>query len=246
MRYFKGYAIIFGRNKMSRDLWTLGLLVALTCAASSYAPDGAAQQQPTRTQQQPTRTPQQSATPQPASMPATVSAPPQTAPPQPDSRAAFMRSLRALCGQSFAGTTDFPTDNPEHPLAGRRLVMRVATCGEREIRIPFAADEDRSRTWILTLTDVGLLFKHDHRHADGTPDEITNYGGYAAAGGTARMQRFPADEHTAQLIPEAATNVWTLQIDPENRRFMYQLERHGQLRYRAYFDLSRPLRNAPE
>ena len=223
---------------MKRYLWTLGLLVALALAAASYAPNGAAQRQPTGT-------PPQTATPRPASTPAAVSTPPQTAAPQ-DTRAAFMRSLRALCGQSFAGATDFPTDNPEHPLAGRRLVMRVATCGEREIRIPFEADEDRSRTWILTLTDAGLLFKHDHRHADGTPDEITNYGGYAAAGGTARMQRFPADQETARLIPEAATNVWTLQLDIENRRFMYQLERHGQLRYRAYFDMSRPLTNAPE
>jgi hypothetical protein len=36
------------------------------------------------------------------------------------------------------------------------------------------------------------------------------------------------------LIPEAATNVWTLQIIPEKQRFMYYLERNNQRRYRAF------------
>ena len=218
---------------MKKYFWTLGLLIAFLAVSSGNAQNSGGQQR-AGVQHPRAGAPQPSNTPRPASTP------------QQDARVAFMRNLRALCGQSFEGATDFPRDNPEHPLAGRRLVMRVATCGEREIRIPFEVAEDRSRTWILTLSDAGLLFKHDHRHADGTPDEITNYGGYAATGGTAHMQRFPADEHTARLIPEAATNVWTLQIDTENRRFMYQLERHNQLRYRAYFDLSRPLGNTPE
>ena len=51
--------------------------------------------------------------------------------------------------------------------------------------------EDRSRTWILTLSEKGLLFKHDHRHPDGTPDKITMYGGWAAEGGTAYLNVFP-------------------------------------------------------
>jgi hypothetical protein len=48
------------------------------------------------------------------------------------------------------------------------------------------------------------------------------------------------------LIPEAATNVWTLQLDAQNQRFMYQLERNNELRYRAYFDLSRPAAETTE
>jgi hypothetical protein len=107
----------------------------------------------------------------------------------------------------------------------------------RWIRIPFHVGEDKSRTWILTLTDAGLLFKHDHRHADGTPDKITMYGGLAAPSGTQYTQSFPADAETAKLIPEAATNVWTLQINPEKQQFMYYLERHKEPRYKALFNL---------
>ena len=158
------------------------------------------------------------------------------APTQAATQRAFFENVKKLCGQRFEGETVFPLDK-NHPLAGKRLVMSVEKCGEDEIRIPFHVGEDKSRTWVLTLTDEGLLLKHDHRHADGTPDEVTMYGGLAAPSGTQNAQSFPADAGTAKLIPEAATNVWTLQIIPEKRQFVYQLERHKEPRYKALFNL---------
>lgn len=152
---------------------------------------------------------------------------------------AFFGNLKKMCGKQFEGETVFPPDK-DHPLAGKKLVMSLETCRDNEIRIPFHVGEDKSRTWVLTLTDVGLLFKHDHRHADGTPDEITMYGGLAAPPGTQYLQNFPADADTAKLIPEAATNVWTLQINPDKQQFIYALERHKQPRYKALFNLKRP------
>ncbi len=106
-----------------------------------------------------------------------------------------------------------------------------------EIRIPFRVGEDKSRTWILSLDDRGLLFKHDHRHADGTPDKVTMYGGWAAPEGTAHRQQFPADSDTRKLIPEAATNVWVIEMDKEKQQLVYYLERHNEPRYRAVFKL---------
>jgi hypothetical protein len=160
---------------------------------------------------------------------------------QADRQRAFFENLKKMCGQRFEGETQFPQD-AEHPLAGKRLIMSVESCSESELRIPFHVGEDKSRTWILTLTEKGLLFKHDHRHADGTPDKITMYGGWAAAGGTPHLQRFPADAETAKLIPEAVTNVWTLEIVPEKQQFTYYLERNAEPRYRAVFDLKPPKR----
>ncbi len=148
----------------------------------------------------------------------------------------FFKKLKKMCRKTFEGATEFPT-NADHALVGKKLLMKIETCTDTEIRIPFQVGEDKSRTWIITLNDKGLLFKHDHRHADGTPDKITNYGGFASADGTKFTQKFPADADTAKLIPEAATNVWTLQIDERKKRFMYQLERDGKLRYRAFFKL---------
>jgi hypothetical protein len=158
------------------------------------------------------------------------------APADPSAATLFFQNVRKLCGQRFDGATEFPRDDPSHPLAGKKLTISVDQCSDHEIRIPLQAGEDKSRTWILTLREGRLLLKHDHRHADGTPDKVTMYGGWAVDG-DANRQRFAADTETATLIPEAATNVWTLEIDAAKEQFSYALERHGRPRYKAVFSL---------
>lgn len=150
---------------------------------------------------------------------------------------AFFQNISERCGDTYFGDSVFP-DDPEHELYGAKLQMTIESCTEDEIRIPFQVNDDKSRTWILTLSDEGLLFKHDHRHEDGTPDEITNYGGWAADGGSPTMMSFPADSDTADLLPEAVTNMWTMELDLTNNQFTYFLERHSQPRYRAVFSLN--------
>jgi len=153
---------------------------------------------------------------------------------------AFFTRLGALCGKRFPGRAVF-TSTPDDPMARASLVMHVATCTSEEIRVPFIVDADRSRTWVITLHPGAMQLKHDHRHADGTPDEITMYGGWAAPGTDALRQRFPADSQTAALIPAASTNVWTLEFDERQGQFVYDLERDGRPRFRAVFDLRSPL-----
>ena len=151
-----------------------------------------------------------------------------------DSREVFFGRLTELCGATFEGYSSFP---PEGSFAGKLLVAEVADCGEEEIRIPFAVGADRSRTWIVTRSDRGLLLKHDHRHEDGTPDELTMYGGWATEEGSSESQSFAADEHTRELIPEAATNVWTLSLAPDGTELKYSLKRHTEPRFSATLNL---------
>lgn len=111
--------------------------------------------------------------------------------------------------------------------------------------IPFHVADDRSRTWILTRTRSGLRLKHDHRHRDGSEDDLTQYGGDARSPGTATSQEFHADAHTVNLLPEAVTNVWTIEIQP-GRTFAYALRREGtDRRFRVEFDLTRPIAPPP-
>lgn len=160
-------------------------------------------------------------------------------------QAVFWRNLYALCGQAFEGEITTPLTPTDTTFAGRRLVMHVRECSEREIRVPFHVGDDRSRTWVFTRTEDGLRLKHDHRHEDGSEDAITQYGGDTAAPGTATRQEFPADAHTASLIPAAATNVWTVEIEP-GRFFSYALRREGtDRRFRVQFDFSRPVPPPP-
>lgn len=134
----------------------------------------------------------------------------------------------------------FPEED-KNPFKGQELSIYFAACTETEVRIPFRVGEDHSRTWVLTLDEKGLLLKHDHRHEDGTPDAITMYGGYANSNGNAFAQHFPADAYTANLIPAAATNEWSLVLSSDKKTLSYILTRDGQLRFRADFDLREPV-----
>jgi hypothetical protein len=171
---------------------------------------------------------------------ATASGAAAMAPPQ----AEFWSNLQALCGHAYAGEV-LEAPAGDTTFANRDLVMHVRVCEADRILIPFHVGEDRSRTWVLTRTDAGLRLKHDHRHEDGSEDEVTQYGGDTADAGTARRQEFPADAFTASLIPAAATNVWTVEVVP-GQEFVYALRREGtDRRFRIRFDMDRPVAPPP-
>jgi len=158
---------------------------------------------------------------------------------------AFWAGLQALCGRAFTGRL---TEGSAADSAFRRaeLTMHVRGCTPNEIRIPFHAGSDRSRTWVLSRTESGLRLKHDHRHADGTEDKVTQYGGDTRDAGMATRQEFYADAHTASLIPAARTNIWTVEVDPSGQLFAYALRREGtDRRFRVEFDLGRPVTPPP-
>lgn len=149
-----------------------------------------------------------------------------------NSQQQFFDNLLSLCGQVFSGYSTFP-DDPNHDFAGKLLVADFKECSNQEIRVKFNVGEDRSRTWVISQSNDGLLLKHDHRHEDGTPDEITNYGGWADESGNQWQQHFQADQETAALIPAASTNVWMLSYEPQSQTLTYDLKRHGKPRYQA-------------
>ena len=144
----------------------------------------------------------------------------------------FFDRLTALCGARFEGESVIPED-PGDAFRDQLLVAVIETCSTDEIRIPFLVGKDNSRTWVLKKTADGLQLKHDHRHEDGTPDEVTLYGGTAINPGTHLSQSFPADAYTANLIPEAASNEWFLSFSEDAGEITYYLERHNKARFKA-------------
>jgi len=144
----------------------------------------------------------------------------------------FFAGLRALCGARFEGAMTFPEEGRDD-FSGKLLVAEFSGCAEHEMRIPFAVGDDHSRTWVFSNRSGGLRLQHDHRHADGTPDAVTLYGGMATPDGSALSQSFAADAYTAALIPDAATNLWTITLDAAGDELTYHLERHQQPRFTA-------------
>jgi hypothetical protein len=162
--------------------------------------------------------------------------------PRVEPRDLFWRRLESLCMQAYGGvlTEGMPQDS------AFRLtppIMHVRSCAPNEIRIALHVGTDRSRTWVLTRTMREIALRHEHRHADGREDAVTNYGGSALDSGTFRRQDFPANAHTAALVPTARLNVWTLEIDT-GERFVYSLRRPGRS-VRLEFDLTKAVASPP-
>ena len=146
--------------------------------------------------------------------------------------------LHALDGKTFPGRMTFPSD-PNHEM-NKPMQITVQVVSDEEIRIPLQVGDDRSRTWVLTRSEAGVQLKHDHRHADGSPDEVTNYGGLASKVELGTQLVFPADQETANMLPEAASNAWSLRISPDGSQLFYYLERHAKPRFEAAFNLRQP------
>jgi hypothetical protein len=161
--------------------------------------------------------------------------------PAPSAHDQFFASLRTLCGHSFAGGLASPPTAADTAFQAPMVVE--VRCTADQVRMPLAVGADRSRTWVVTRTSSGLTLKHDHRHADGSEDALSQYGGDATAPGAPGRQEFPADAFskdlfTRQNLPASLPNVWALEVQP-GRRLAYELNRPGR-HFRVEFDLSKP------
>ncbi|MBJ7438711.1 MAG: hypothetical protein JHD35_06775 [Sphingopyxis sp.] len=166
---------------------------------------------------------------------------------------AFFAALTARCGKAYAGKLASNQD-ADATMRGKAMVMHIRSCTPDRIEIPFHIDGvgpdggwDRSRTWIITRTSAGLRLKHDHRHADGSKDELTMYGGDAADGGTAARQNFPVDAESIALFTRTGrnvsnTNIWSVETTPD--AFTYGLNRAGR-DFRVTFDYRQPVTPPP-
>lgn len=153
---------------------------------------------------------------------------------------AFFGRLKAMCGKTYEGRL-VSTDAADSAFRAP-VMMQVRDCTADTVRMPVQVGEDRSRTWVVTRTAAGLTLKHDHRHADGSEDVLSQYGGSTMAPGSAGRQDFPADAFSRELfqrqnIPVSMTNVWSMQVEP-GRLFAYELNRPNR-RFRLEFDLAK-------
>ena len=152
----------------------------------------------------------------------------------------FWNTLQTLCGKSFEGQLELPENDED--FGGKQLVMHVRSCEDNVIKIPFFVGEDKSRTWVLTFEDDRIQLKHDHRHKDGSEDEINFYGGITTNAGQSNIQIFSADERTQKMIPAASTNVWWITLD--DKKFTYNLRRLGTDRvFKVVMDIASPIAN---
>ena len=131
----------------------------------------------------------------------------------------FWDTLSSHCGKAYEGTIS--SEGKNDGFDGKQLVMHVKKCSENELKIPFFVGDDKSRTWVLTKHEDGILLNHDHRNPDGSHEDLTMYGGKATNLGSKNMQFFPADQETSNMLPAATFNVWWITVDETT--FSYNL-----------------------
>lgn len=180
-------------------------------------------------------------------------------PPLPETQERFFDALASHCGNAYAGTLA-SGDERDADWRGRPMIAHWAECSDDSVAIALHMQQpdgtwDRSRTWIVSRTEDGLRLRHDHRHADGLEDAVTQYGGETLNPGTARVQDFPVDAASLAVferegLTASLTNVWRVEVDPEGTRgadFAYQLTRRNDPTrlFRVEFDASEPVSPPP-
>ncbi|WP_286828621.1 MULTISPECIES: hypothetical protein [Kordiimonas] len=153
--------------------------------------------------------------------------------------------LKDQCGKAFEGrVVEDSTNDPRWGNA--RLVMHIRDCSDTQLKIPLHMDDDRSRVWVITkLPDGHMQLKHDHRHADGSEDKVTQYGGRTRTIASASSFDFPVDDASIENFMEngleaSVTNVWQLRVEQAQNTFHYRLERPGRS-FEIVFDLTKPV-----
>ncbi len=166
---------------------------------------------------------------------------------------AFFAALSARCGQAYAGRLASDQE-ADADMRGKAMVMHIRHCTADRIEIPFHIDGlgpdggwDRSRTWIISRTPAGLRLKHDHRHADGTADAVTLYGGDTAGAGSATRQSFPVDAESIAMFNAtgrgvSTTNIWSVETTADG--FIYGLNREGR-HFRVVFGYDKAVTPPP-
>ncbi len=157
--------------------------------------------------------------------------------------------LQAHCGQAFEGQVS--RGAADDPWRQARLVMHVRDCSDSELRVPLAFNDDRSRIWVITRMESGVRLKHDHRHADGSEDAVTWYGGMSAAPdgapGDAEIN-FPVDAESVALFEREGLNASTQntwQLSVAGGMLNYRLMRPGGRDFMVSFDLTAPVEVPP-
>jgi hypothetical protein len=153
---------------------------------------------------------------------------------------AFWANLSQHCGSAYAGRLTLERPGDTMLTGTEQLIVHFRECGADTLRLPFHIEKeetstwDRSRTWMFMRTADGLELRHDHRHEDGSPDDVTMYGGHTRHAGTANRQEFILAERRAD---DGSLLGWRVEVEP-GVRYTYGTIRGGEWTWRVDFDLS--------
>ncbi len=157
--------------------------------------------------------------------------------------------LQPLCDQAFPGRVAINEPVDPDPAYQQSPILGVRCVGPYKI-LAISFGDDRSRSIVLSKDRAGLQgLRHLHSNPDGSPRELTEYGGYAHQGQTtAERVVFPATQESAVKfqnlgLDARADSVWTLSLEA-SERLVYDAKASG-WHLQLVFDLSTPVPAPP-
>ena len=161
----------------------------------------------------------------------------------------LFEKLSANCGKAFMGRTKLDPAASETYRAVD-IILHVRDCSDNQIQMPMHVGDNHSRTLIISKLDDGRLqLQHRHTHEDGSPDDLTLYGGFTKQGsGDGMRANFHVGDYTRQLfidhkIQRSLENVWTISMG--DKTATYELHR-STLDFIIEFDLTKRVSNPPK
>lgn len=148
-------------------------------------------------------------------------------------QAKFFDSVKALCGKAFSGGIIEDTANSA-AYGGKKFILHIRDCSDSQIKMPLHIDDNSSRILILTKSDAksggSIKLQHDHRHSDGSSDDLTLYGGSTSSAGTPNNQAFPESAESIEITKtygkgRTYPSVWSIILGTED--IVYQVVRPG-------------------
>lgn len=156
----------------------------------------------------------------------------------------FWENLQEHCGNAYEGKLADATPYYES-FDADEIIINFRECTDTLTHISLHLDDDHSRNLLITKQPGTLQLKHDHRHDDGTEDEITQYGGLANSPGLETRQIFYADDHTAEILPMREDNFWFIDLmNDETLAYGVHWPKQGHS-IRMEFDISQPVKPPP-
>ena len=140
----------------------------------------------------------------------------------------FFDSIRAHCGNAFSGSVEDSSNSTAYN--GRKFVLHIRDCSDSQIKMPLHIDDNSSRILVLSKTDGGIQLQHDHRHADGSSEALTLYGGDSSADSTDKVTHFPESAESIAITKAHAPtrtypSVWSIILGADD--ITYQVVRPG-------------------
>lgn len=160
---------------------------------------------------------------------------------------AFWANLQQQCGRAYRGGLTLEPPGDDMLTGTEELIVHFRECGADTLKLPFHIEReaerswDRSRTWVFIRGAEGLELRHDHRHADGTPEDDTWYGGHTREDGSAARQEFVFE---ARRAPDGSLLGWRVEVVP-GERYTYGTIRGAEWTWRVDFDLRQEVAAPP-